>query len=199
MRSNTSRVVRRLLCLVPAAVAFSYGQPMSLAPQSRLWVDGTSTVRTWSCAATELDATIEANTPDAVKAVIDGEKAVRTVEVKIPVAKMDCRNGTMNEHMRKALKAKENPVIAFKVTSYDVAKGASGVTGTLNGQLTLSGTTKPLAVKAVGTAGPDGTLHVTGTHEFAMTEFGVKPPTLMLGTMKVGDKVKVSFDLYVSN
>ena len=30
-------------------------------------------------------------------------------------------------------------------------------------------------------------------------EFGVKPPTLMLGTMKVGDKVKVSFDLYVRN
>jgi polyisoprenoid-binding protein YceI len=199
MRSNTSRVVRRLVCLMPAAVAFSYAQPMSLAPQSRLWVDGSSTVRSWSCAATEIDATIEATTPDAVKAVIDGDKAVRAVDVKIPVAKMDCKNGTMNEHMRKALKAKENPVIAFKVTSYDVAKGASGVTGTLNGQLTLTGTTKPIAVKAVGAAGPDGTLHVTGTHEFAMTEFGVKPPTLMLGTMKVGDKVKVSFDLYVKN
>ena len=36
-------------------------------------------------------------------------------------------------------------------------------------------------------------------HEFAMTEFGVKPPTLMLGTMKVGDRVKVSFDLYVKD
>ena len=199
MRSNTARVARRLICLLPAAVAFSYGERMTLTPQSRLWVDGTSTVRSWSCAATELDATIEANTVDAVKAVIDGEKAVRTVDVKIPVAKMDCRNGTMNEHMRKALKAKENPVIAFTVTSYDVAKGASGVTGTLNGQLTLNGTTKPIAVKAAGTAGPDGTLHVTGSHEFAMTEFGVKPPTLMLGTMKVGDKVKVSFDLYVKN
>jgi hypothetical protein len=32
-----------------------------------------------------------------------------------------------------------------------------------------------------------------------MTEFGVKPPTLMLGTMKVGDKVKVGFDLYLKN
>ena len=199
MRSNTTRLARRLALLIPAAFAFAYGQPMSLAPQSRLWVDGTSTVRSWSCAATQIDATIEAGSPSAVEAVIAGEKAVKVVDVKIPIEKLDCRNGTMNEHMRKALKAKDAPVIAFTVTSYDVAKGASGVAGTLNGQLTLGGITKPIAVKAAGAAGPDGTLHVTGTHELAMTEFGLKPPTLMLGTMKVGDKVKVSFDLFVKN
>ena len=172
---------------------------MSLTPQSRLWVDGSSTVRSWSCSATQIDATIEAGAPSAVEAVIAGEKAVKVVDVKIPVEKLDCKNGTMNEHMRKALKAKDAPVIAFTVTSYDVAKGASGVAGTLNGQLTLGGQTKPITVKAAGAAGPDGTLHVTGTHELAMTEYGLKPPTLMLGTMKVGDKVKVSFDLYVRN
>ena len=199
MRPNTSRAARRLLCLIPAAVAFSYGQPMSLAPQSRLWVDGTSTVRAWSCKATEIDATIEAGAPDAVKAVMTGVKAVRAVDVRIPAEKLDCGNGTMNEHMRKALKAKENPVIAFKVVSYDVAKGASGVTGTLNGQLTIGGTTRPIAIQAAGAAGPDGTLHVTGMQELVMTEYGLKPPTLMLGTMKVGDKVKVSFDLFVKN
>jgi hypothetical protein len=199
MRSSIPRVARTLIGLLPAAVAFSYGQPMSLAPQSRLWVEGTSTVRSWTCKATTLDATIEAASANAVEAIVAGEKAIRTVDVKIPVEKLDCANGTMNEHMKKALKAKENPVIAFKVTSYDVAKSATGVAGTLNGQLTLSGTTKPIAVKATGIAGPDGTLHVVGTHEFQMTEFGVKPPTLMLGTMKVGDKVKVSFDLFVKN
>jgi hypothetical protein len=31
-----------------------------------------------------------------------------------------------------------------------------------------------------------------------MTEYGVKPPSLMLGTMKVGDPVTVSFDLVLS-
>ena len=199
MRSNTTRLARRLALLFPAAAAFSYGQPMSLTPQSRLWVDGSSTVRSWSCSATQINATIEAGAPSAVEAVIAGEKAVKVVDVKIPIEKLDCKNGTMNEHMRKALKAKDAPVIAFTVTSYDVAKGASGVAGTLNGQLTLGGQTKPITVKAAGAAGPDGTLHVTGAHELAMTEYGLKPPTLMLGTMKVGDKVKVSFDLYVRN
>ena len=199
MRPTSIRAARRLLFLVPAAVAFSHGQPMTLAPQSRLWVDGTSTVRSWSCKATELEATIESAGPAAVTATLAGEKSVKAVDVKIPAARLDCANGTMNEHMRKALKAKEHPVIAFTVASYDVTKGDEGVTGTLNGQLTLGGTTKPIAVRATGTPAPDGTLHVTGTHEFAMTEFGIKPPTLMLGTMKVGDKVKVSFDLFLKN
>jgi hypothetical protein len=30
-----------------------------------------------------------------------------------------------------------------------------------------------------------------------MTEFGLRPPSLMLGTMKVRDKVTVNFDLYL--
>jgi hypothetical protein len=28
-----------------------------------------------------------------------------------------------------------------------------------------------------------------------MKEYGIKPPTLMLGTMRVGEKVNVKFDL----
>lgn len=198
MRSNTHRVARLLLCLAPAAVAFSYGSaPMTLTPTSRLWVDGTSTVRSWSCKATQIDATVETNGPSATSAVLQGEKAVTGVDVRIPVARLDCSNGTMNEHMWKALKAKEHQAIAFKVTSYDVAKAAAGVTGTLTGELTLSGVTRPISIQAAGAAAADGTLHVTGSYEITMSEYQIKAPTLMLGTMRVGDKVKVSFDLYL--
>jgi polyisoprenoid-binding protein YceI len=200
MRSNDSQVARRLLVLIPAALAFSgVHAPMSLTPGSRLWVEGTSTVRSWTCRATAIDAAIETNGPGATTAVIKGEKAVRTVSVTIPAAKLECGNGTMNSHLQKALKAAESPTITFRVSSYDIEKGGPGVTGTLNGQLTIGGTTKPVAVQAAGQAAPDGTLHVTGTHDVVMTQFGLKPPTLMMGTMKVGDKVKVSFDLYLKD
>ena len=36
---------------------------------------------------------------------------------------------------------------------------------------------------------------MTGTHEVRMTEFGLKPPKLMLGTMKVDEKIKVGFEI----
>jgi hypothetical protein len=32
-----------------------------------------------------------------------------------------------------------------------------------------------------------------------MTEFGLKPPTLMLGTMKVDEKLTVGFDVVLKN
>ena len=69
--------------------------------------------------------------------VLGGEQAVRRVAVRVPAEKLDCGNGTMNEHMLKALRAKEFKTIAFRVAAYEVAKGADGVKGTLTGTLTL--------------------------------------------------------------
>ena len=47
--------------------------------------------------------------------------------------------------------------------------------------------------------GADGTLVVSGAREVRMTEFGLKPPTLMLGTMKVDEKITVGFEVVLKN
>jgi hypothetical protein len=38
-------------------------------------------------------------------------------------------------------------------------------------------------------------LRVKGSKQLRMTEYGVKPPSLMLGAMKVGDQVTVGYDI----
>jgi len=168
---------------------------LTLQPQSRLWVDGTSTVRSFQCKAAVLEADVEATDANAVAGVLAGEKAVRRVEVRVPAARLDCANGTMNEHMLKAIKAKEHGQIVFRVASYDVTRGGDGVQGTLTGTLTLGGVQKPVSVTATGREAGTGTLRVVGAHELKMSDYGLRAPTLMLGTMKVGDRVKVGFDL----
>ncbi|HEY0972267.1 MAG TPA: YceI family protein [Gemmatimonadales bacterium] len=196
MRTNARRIAQAALCIVPTVTPWSsVGNQMTLATQSRLWVNGTSTVRSFECKATEFAAAIETSGPGAAKAVAGGEKAVRTVSVTVPAARLDCDNNTMNEHMLKALKAKEHGTITFELSSYDVAPQGGKVQGTLKGKLTLGGVTKPITISAMGASMPDGTLHVTGTHELRMTDYGLKPPSLMMGTMKVHEAVKVSFDL----
>ena len=40
-----------------------------------------------------------------------------------------------------------------------------------------------------------GVLRVTGRYELNMKEYGIKPPSLMMGTMRVRERVKVGFDL----
>ena len=187
MRRQSVAATLALICLAPAAIAWtSAREPLVLQPQtSKLWINGTSTVRAFQCAATSFDTKVESTTPGTVAAVLAGTKAVQSAQLVVPAKSLDCRNGTMNEHMLKALKAKDNPTITFKITSYDVAKAGEGVDGTAQGQLTLGGVTKTITVKAHAVPEAGGALRLTGSQDIRMSEFGLKAPTLMLGTMKV--------------
>jgi polyisoprenoid-binding protein YceI len=171
---------------------------LSLQPTSKLWVEGTSTVRSFSCQASEVKATVEASGTNAIARLMTGDKAVESVNVVVPSEKLDCGNGTMNDHMRKAIKTNEAPTITFRVTSYDLEKEADGVAGKINGTLSLGGETRTITVPATGVK-EAGALHVTGAYQLAMSDYKLTPPSLMFGRIKVRDQVTVKFDLILKN
>lgn len=181
------------LALIAATPSGPTGS-LTLREGSTLWFDGTSTLRSWSCTADKIDAALSTPDESVVANTLDGKEVAGTVQVDFPVSKLECKNGTMNEHMGKALKSKEFSNIRFTMTSYHVAKG-SAVTGTLQGTLLLSGKTMPISVPVTFGTAADGALRVTGKVPVTMTEWGIKPPTLMLGSIKVGPVVTVNFDL----
>ena len=184
--------------LVPALLAWTVaGTTAKLQPGSRLWVTGTSTVRDFQCQAKIVDAAIGTTGADAARDVIGGAKSVTLLTVKVRPENLDCANSTMNEHMRKALKTDANPVIEFKMLSYDIAKATATTNGRLTGTLTLGGVQKQITFDAIGTAPAGGALHVTGSYPILMSDYGLKAPSLMMGAMKVNPKVKVNFDLLV--
>ena len=196
MRNHTVNTLRALLVIVPSLIAWTPANPvLSLQPQSRLWVKGTSTVRSFECEAAGLDVRVAARGASAVGDILDGGQAVQSVDVKIPATKLECGNDTMNEHMWKALKTKENPEIAFRLTSYTTTKTSSGLRGEINGMLALSGVEKPIVLQGTAQGTADGALRILGSHVINMREFGIKPPSLMMGTMKVGENVTVNYDL----
>lgn len=200
MRSPIERTTIAIACLLPALVAFRVANTqIELQPESRLWVTGTSTVRGFECKAASIDADVKSTVPSAAAAVLAGEKAIGSVEVRVSAAKLDCANGTMNDHMRKALKATEHPTIVFKLSSYDLVRGEQGTQVKMAGTLDLGGVQKPVAITANAEQGANGMLHVSGSYDLKMTEYGIKPPSLMLGTMKVGERVKVGFDLMLKD
>ena len=166
---------------------------------SRLWFDGTSTVKDFTCKAAKLEATVVTTKADATSAIVAGERAVASVELTVPVMSLDCDNGTMNGHMRNALDAKGHPAITFALRSYDLVASAENVAVTLSGTLTIHGQSRPVTIPAIAVATADGALRLTGLYELNMKEYGVKPPSLMLGTMNVREKVKVRFDLLMKN
>lgn len=199
MRWHTTKALPALLFLASAAFSATPSMiALDLQPESRLWISGTSTVRSFECSATEFDAKVDA-LPNAVPAVLNGDKAVTAVELRVPTGRLDCKNGTMNEHMLKALKAKDNPTIVFKLESYELAKTSDAVRVTLNGTLNMGGVDKPITMTANATQAASGALRITGTHELRMKEWGLKPPTLMLGTMRVDERIKIGFDLVLKD
>jgi polyisoprenoid-binding protein YceI len=199
MRNRTLSASIALFAMIPAVVAWTAmaDGKLELAPQSRLWVDGTSSVRDWTCTAGIIEADVTTTSEAAITDVASGTKAISAVEVRIPATRLDCKNKQMNEHMFKALKATAHPGIAYRVDSYTLAKAGSGVEATLVGALTLGGVEKPITVVASAKE-EGGMLRVRGTREITMTEFGLKPPTLMMGTLKVGPDVTVGFDFILT-
>ena len=199
MRHNIKTTLLALAILVPAAGAWTVAnEQLVLQPQSRLWIDGTSTIRSFTCRAGEVNAVVEVNGANAIPSLLTGEKGVKAVQVTVPAEKMECGNGKMNDHMRNALKVAENPTITFSLTNYDVARNADGISGTINGTLDLGGVKKPISLQATG-ASQGGMLHVNGVYELKMTDYGLKPPSLMFGRIKVGETVKVGFDLLLKS
>ncbi|HEX8694275.1 MAG TPA: YceI family protein [Longimicrobium sp.] len=174
-----------VLAALPALLAAS-AAPLSFQNGSRVWVSGTSTVRAWRCESAQVEGTARASTT-----TLSELKSVPGAELSIPVAALDCRNNTMNGHMRTALKAAENPQIRLRASSIEVsADGAAKIVG----QLTIAGSTQPVTIDGT-VASEDGQLRVRGTRQLDMTQFGVRPPSLMMGTMKVRPAVTVGFDV----
>lgn len=169
--------------------------PMTLQPESKLWVEGTSTTKSWSCKASISEADIIATSANAASAIVAGEKAVRSVAVTVAAPKLDCGNGTMTKHALKALEADKHKTINFTLSGYELAKAGTGAKTTLKGSLTLGGVTKPVVITANATDAGAGKVRVAGTYALKMSDYGLKPPSLMMGAMKVGDQVTVNFDL----
>lgn len=184
-----------LLVAGSAAAQSAAGSYLALEPESRLWVEGTSTVRSFSCAAAGLSAMVEVGSDRAVDATLAGEKAVRSARLEVPARTLDCSNGTMNSHMLKAIAADQHPTIVFVLSSYELADTGDGAAATLTGRLLLGGRERPITMQADLRQGPGGTLRVSGVQEVRLSDHGLKPPSLMMGTMKVGDAVRVHYDL----
>jgi len=177
------------LLVAPALAAASLA-PLSLQPGSRVWVEGTSTTRSWRCESTSAEGSAAAASTDLTQL-----SSVARAEIDIPIATLDCHNNTMNGHMRNAMKAATAPTIRFRASSVQVTpSGADAGSAKLEGVLSMGGQDRPVTVDAT-VARENGQLRVRGSKHLVMTEWGLRPPSLMLGTMRVGPNVTVGFDV----
>lgn len=180
-----------------ALMTFGVGSAMAAedppARSSRLTISGGSTLRSWSCSTDSVRGAVRA-VSGAGTSIAALPAGTYDVVVTIPVSSIDCRNGTMNGHLRRALREERNPEIRFELDRYTV--DAAGPVSA-EGDVTVAGRTTPIRLAAVVAPAPEG-VRASGSVQLRMSALGVEPPSLMLGTLKVHDPITIEFDVYLA-
>ena len=197
---KTTRIITAaLIALTATTAAAQETARVNVAPESKLWIDGTSNLHGWSCKAEKIEAAIDMDKIAAASMNVAAPKAVKRVEVKIPVKALKCGHGAMDDNLYKALNADATPEISYILATLDAVAGDTKDTFTLKtiGTLTISGKENKIAMDVTANRLPDGTLKATGMVPIKMTDYGIKPPTAIFGRLKTGDEVKVNFELTI--
>jgi polyisoprenoid-binding protein YceI len=192
-RYMTSLALTALLTIAGAASAQSIR--LAVNPDSKLWIEGGSNLHGWSCKASAIDATVDV---DEAFLKSTSPTLLKKVQVKVPVRNLKCGHGGMDNNLYKALKANDAPDISYVLGSFDVVPAAGDAfTVKSVGTLTIAGTEKTVNMDVSATKLADGSIRADGELPLLMTDFGVKPPTAMLGTLRTDNKVTVKFSLLV--
>jgi polyisoprenoid-binding protein YceI len=100
-----------------------------------------------------------------------------------------------NSMHNEVLESAKHQKITFKSVSVsDVNKTGNDNYSLVNGDLTLHGVTKRIAVPVAATVTPQQ-LRATGKYTLKQTDFGIKPYSAAGGTIKVKDEVVVNFNI----
>lgn len=188
-----------------AAAVSGPGVPVAVAlgPGSELWLEGKSTVHDYESRTRELTISFVRDSAARQPADLDDfEKLVRSsgirgVDVHVPVSSLRSGKAGLDKNLWKALKADEHPVIRFHLANYTIVPNpAAGDTVVIRatGLLEVAGNERPDTLDA--RAYPNGNgLWLVGSEALRMSDFGIRPPTMMLGTLRVADPIIVRYRL----
>ncbi|WP_083564753.1 YceI family protein [Sinomicrobium oceani] len=160
-----------------------------VASESKMEVFGTSNIHDWELKAGSFHGkgtfTMEENQL----------KSVEKLSFTLTVEELKSGKSGMDKNTYKALKSKEHKQITFRSgTSTGIKEaGAGKYEVNISGDLTIAGVTKNVPLKLTVVSGAK--VHVSGSTDIVMTDYGIEPPTALLGTVKTGEKVTVKFEM----
>jgi hypothetical protein len=201
MRRTLSICLLAVLCLSGRPVAALDGNDAAQGSNvsvttAVLSISGTSTMHPYTVSTKTLKVIGGiATSADLKGLLLPG--ALQGFELQIPVSSFMSDKDGLTKQMAKAMKADKHPVITFKLNGYTVEPAAAGIAIKTAGALTVAGVEKPVDM-VLDVREAAGALHVRGTQDLLMTEFGIKPPTMFMGMLKTDDKVTITFQLQLA-
>ena len=174
--------------VIAAAVGFALlaGSPAAAQPSAvEFTVSGTSTIRGWTCS---VQGTAEV-TPGSSTPAPGFATGVQSATLVVPVGNFECPDETMTEHLLEAMKPAEFAEIIFRLESYEASPQGAEATGALTIQDVTRAVSFPISLTPAGTG-----VEITGDVRLDMTAYGVEPPTVMLGLLRVRPQIRIEFE-----
>ena len=175
----------RILTAGVVGLALLQGGPAA-AQQSTVdfTVSGNSTIRGWTCTVTGT-ARVTAGSSTPVRGLDGG---VQTAMLSVPVGDFVCPQEEMTEHLLQALRADEFAEITFRLEGYEASSQGAVTTGTLTILDATQEVSFPLSLTPSGSG-----VRIEGEVALDMTTYGVEPPVVMLGLMRVRPRIRIQF------
>jgi hypothetical protein len=176
---------------------------LALAPGASLELDGDSSLHRYSAKAHGIQAAVVLDPARVVtpaqrldlEALIRGH-FIKTFQLSMPVVELTSGDHGLDDNMHKALKGGEFKQIRFQMDSYEVLPpppGGPAFTVTIHGRLSLAGVERKIDVSATGVR-IRGAIRINGSKDLLMTDYQIKPPTMMLGAIKTKNLITVKFN-----
>lgn len=169
-------------------------RPAVVVASAKVTLSGTSNVLDWSAStdnALTRNVKITNDLPGGdffwVGVVQPG--AVESFDVVVPIAALKSERDNFTADMHVALKAAQYPEIVFSLRRLEKKPGGANAFGVLR----VAGVEKEIVLPLVTTL-RGGNMLVLGQVQIDMTDFGITPPTAMMGVLKTDPKVNIRFE-----
>jgi len=169
--------------------------PYGSSPDSgEVTIQGTSTLHDWTIKGSIIGGQLRMD--GEWKADAAAQIKIQSIDLTIPVNSLkSSEGGGMDNTTYDALKSKQNPTLTYHLTEASLKTPPSKTDPAYHfkatGQLTVAGTQRPSELDLDVLPEADGRMTITTQTKMKMSDFGVAPPTAMLGIIKSGDAITV--------
>lgn len=153
-------------------------------------VTGSSSLHNW-----KMDVTAYTS---GFNLVMEGSavKNISNITFSCKARDLKSESSLMDRKAYDALKADNSPEIKFNGASVsNLITDNQKFTGKVKGNLSIAGKTKEVEIPFSGTINNNNIISIQAQTSMLMSEYGMIPPTAMMGTLKTGDKISVNLSL----
>jgi polyisoprenoid-binding protein YceI len=186
----TITALAAMLLLVSTAGFKAFSQAKSeISGNAKITVEGTSNIHDWAIHSEKGVVNIVLN---------ENMSAIAMLNFTVPVESLKSESKAMDKNTYKTLKTGKYASISFSASNVAVKQlSGNSYNLTSNGKLTISGVTKPVVLLAKAVVNNDNSITYTGTCLLKMSDYNIEPPSLMLGAIKTGDGIKVTYSVHI--